>query len=193
MHLCGHDSTRTAGADSHLLRRPAGNLMMVDTPRFSPAPAAGYAVLGPVTDVLLTHRDHAAHGRAHADELAPCCGSTKGDSDAAPDADRVIRGTEPVGVAEGVHAHPLPGHTEGSVPYLADGTHCFSGDSFCWSRGTGGLGVAEFTRRLHDLADRTARLRPRTRPACRTTEAANSGVPRPTVRRGPLPGNGCTP
>jgi glyoxylase-like metal-dependent hydrolase (beta-lactamase superfamily II) len=48
-----------------------------------------------------------------------------------------------VQIAEGVIAHPLPGHTEGSVLYLADDTYCFSGDSFYWSRTTGDLAVAE--------------------------------------------------
>lgn len=97
-------------------------------------------------------------------------------------------------------AHPLPGHTEGSELYLADGTYCFSGDSFYWSRAASDLAVAEsvtwysitelaaslaraaprirfawllpghgdrqhlppgeFARRMHDLAARTASLRP---------------------------------
>jgi glyoxylase-like metal-dependent hydrolase (beta-lactamase superfamily II) len=98
-------------------------------------------------------------------------------------------------------AHPVAGHTRGSVLYLADETYCFSGDSFYWSRTTSDLAVAEsvtwysitelaaslartaprmsfawllpghgdrkhlppdeFTRRLRDLAGRTARLTPR--------------------------------
>lgn len=77
VYLCGHNSPHTAGANSYLLRRPAGNLMMIDTPRWSPALATKYATLGPITDVLLTHRDHAAHGRKYADRFAPACGSTK--------------------------------------------------------------------------------------------------------------------
>lgn len=42
--------------------------MMIDTPRWSESLAARYE-LGPVTDVLLTHRDHAAHGRRYADRF----------------------------------------------------------------------------------------------------------------------------
>ncbi|GGM92074.1 hypothetical protein GCM10011578_010030 [Streptomyces fuscichromogenes] len=59
---CGHDSPHTAGADSYLLRRPDGTSMTIGTPRRSPALAARHEAPGPVTDVLLTHRDHAAHG-----------------------------------------------------------------------------------------------------------------------------------
>jgi len=200
VHLCGHNSPHTAGANSYLLRRPAGSLIMIDTPRFSRVLAAKYAGLGPVTDVLLTHRDHAAHGRAYADRFGARLWIHEDDLTAAPDADHILRGTEPKQIADGVIAHPLPGHTKGSVLYLADDTYCFSGDSFYWSRTTGDLAVAEsvtwysvtelaaslartapllrfawllpghgdrkrlpleeFTRRIHDLAERTAHLTP---------------------------------
>lgn len=143
VHLCGHNSPHTAGANSYLLRRPAGNLMMIDTPRWSSALATKYAAIGPVTDVLLTHRDHAAHGRAYADRFGARLWIHEGDLAAAPDADEILQGTEPVEIADGVSAHPLPGHTEGSVLYLADDTYCFSGDSFYWSRSAGDIAVAE--------------------------------------------------
>ncbi|MFF1905166.1 MBL fold metallo-hydrolase [Kitasatospora sp. NPDC058218] len=139
--LCGHTSRHTAGANSYLLRRPDGYLM-VDTPRFTEPLAARFEALGPVTDVLLTHRDHAAHGRAYADRFGARLWIHEGDLDAAPDADRVLRGREPVEIAAGVVAHPFPGHTLGSVVYLADDRYCFSGDSFYWSRTTGDLEVA---------------------------------------------------
>ncbi|MEU6774966.1 MBL fold metallo-hydrolase [Streptomyces sp. NPDC046759] len=143
VHLCGHNSTHTAGANSYLLRRPDGTVMMVDTPRWSPALATRHEALGPVTDVLLTHRDHAAHGRRYADRFGARLWIHEGDLDAAPDADRVLRGTDPVEIAQGVIAHPLPGHTQGSVLFLADERYCFSGDSFYWSRTTADIEVVE--------------------------------------------------
>ncbi|MFH8408315.1 MBL fold metallo-hydrolase [Streptomyces sp. NPDC018019] len=141
--LCGHNSQHTAGANAYLLRRPGGTLMMVDTPRWSEPLAARYEALGPVTDVLLTHRDHAAHGRRYADRLGARLWIHEGDLDAAPDADRVLRGTRSVEIGDGVLAHPLPGHTPGSVLYVADERYCFSGDSFYWSRTTGDVEVAD--------------------------------------------------
>lgn len=143
VHLCGHNSTHTAGANSYLLSRPDGTVMMVDTPRWSTALAERYQALGRVTDVLLTHRDHAAHGRRYADAFGARLWIHEGDLEAAPDADRVLRGTDPATIAPGVVALPLPGHTRGSVLYLADGRYCFSGDSFYWSRATGDIEVAE--------------------------------------------------
>ncbi|MGW7426399.1 MBL fold metallo-hydrolase [Streptomyces sp. NPDC054813] len=143
VHLCGHNSTHTAGANSYLLRRPGGTAMMVDTPRWSTSLAARYEGLGPVTDVLLTHRDHAAHGRRYADRFGARLWIHEGDLDAAPDADRVLRGTDPAQIAEGVVAFPFPGHTRGSVLFLADERYCFSGDSFYWSRTTADIEVAD--------------------------------------------------
>ncbi|GAA2478593.1 MBL fold metallo-hydrolase [Streptomyces thermolineatus] len=141
LYLCGHNSRHTAGATSYLLRRPSG-AVMVDTPRWSEALATRYeALAGPVTDVLLTHRDHAAHGRRWADRLGARLWIHEGDLDAAPDADRVLRGTEPAVVADGLTAHPVPGHTAGSVLYVADDRYCFSGDSLYWSRTTADLEV----------------------------------------------------
>ncbi|GAA0488374.1 MBL fold metallo-hydrolase [Streptomyces stramineus] len=141
--LCGHNSKHTAGANSYLLLRPSGTVMMIDTPRWSRELAGRYAASGTVTDVLLTHRDHAAHGRRYADHFGARLWIHEGDLDAAPDADRVIRGLEPLEIGEGVTAHPLPGHTPGSVLYLADDRYCFSGDSFYWSRTTNDLEVTE--------------------------------------------------
>ncbi|MEU3844810.1 ferredoxin [Streptomyces sp. NPDC028635] len=140
--ICGHNSPRTAGAHSYLLLRPSGTVMMVDTPRWSRELGSRYADFGPVTDVLLTHRDHAAHGRRYADRFGARLWIHEGDLDAAPDADQVIRGLDPLPIGPGITAHPLPGHTRGSVLYLADDRYCFSGDSFYWSRTTGDLEVA---------------------------------------------------
>ncbi|NSC24990.1 MBL fold metallo-hydrolase [Streptomyces albus subsp. chlorinus] len=141
--LCGHNSQRTAGANSYLLRRPGGTWMMVDTPRFAERLAVRYEALGPVTDVLLTHRDHAAHGRRWADRLGARLWIHEGDLDAAPDADQVLRGTEPSWIAQGVRVFPLPGHTRGSVLYVADERLCFSGDSFYWARTLQDVEVAQ--------------------------------------------------
>ncbi|MEU5864285.1 MULTISPECIES: MBL fold metallo-hydrolase [unclassified Nonomuraea] len=165
VHLCGHNSPHTAGANAYLLRRPAGNLMMIDTPRWSSTLAAKYAALGPISDVLLTHRDHAAHGRQYADRFGARLWIHEGDLSAAPDADRVLRGDEPVEIADGVTAHPLPGHTEGSALYVADETYCFSGDSFYWSRTLGDLAVAESVTwySITELAASLARTAPRIR------------------------------
>ncbi|MET9177380.1 ferredoxin [Kitasatospora aureofaciens] len=140
--LLGHNSRQTAGANSYLCRRPTG-WVMIDTPRYSEALAGRYEALGPVTDVLLTHRDHAAHGRQYADRLGARLRIHEGDLAAAPDADEVLRGTDPVEISPGLVAHPFPGHTVGSVLYVADRRYCFSGDSLYWSRTNQDIEVQE--------------------------------------------------
>lgn len=161
---CGHNSPRTAAANAFLLRRPTGNLM-IDTPRFSAALADRYERLGPVTDVLLTHRDHVAHAREYADRFGARMWIHEGDLNALPDAEMVIRGLDPVEVAPGVIAHPLPGHTEGSVLYLADDRYCFTGDSFFWSRTCGDLDVVDTVTwySIRELAASLARTAPKIR------------------------------
>ncbi len=162
--FCGHNSRRTAAANSYLLRRASGS-MMIDTPRYSEALAARYEALGPVTDVLLTHRDHVAHARRYADRFGARLWIHEGDLDAAPDADEVLRGLDPREIAPGVVAHPLPGHTEGSVLYIADERYCFSGDSLYWSRTTSDMAVAEFVTwySIEELAASLARTADRLR------------------------------
>jgi len=140
VYFCGHNAPQTFGANSYLVVRPGGNLM-IDTPRWSEPLAAKYEALGPVTDVLLTHRDHAAHGREYADRFGANLWIHQGDLDSAPDADRVI--TERTEVVDGVTAYPFPGHTEGSVLYLVDNRYCFSGDSIYWSRASADIEVVE--------------------------------------------------
>ncbi|MFI2641733.1 4Fe-4S domain-containing protein [Streptomyces sp. NPDC018610] len=163
--ICGHNSRHTAGANSYLLTRPTGTAMMIDTPRWSPALAERYAAPAPVTDVLLTHRDHAAHGRRYADHFGARLWIHEGDLDAAPDADRVIHGPEAMEVGEGVTAHPVPGHTLGSVLYVADDRYCFSGDSFYWSRASGDLEVVQSVTwySIEELAASLARVAGRLR------------------------------
>lgn len=153
---CGHNSRQTAGANAYLLRRATGNLM-IDTPRWNEGLAERYERLGPVSDVLLTHRDHVAHGRRYADRFGARLWIHEGDLGACPDADQVVRGLDPVEITPGVVVHPFPGHTLGSVLYLADDRYCFTGDSFYWSRTTGDLEVAE-TVTWYDIRELAASL-----------------------------------
>lgn len=142
VYFCGHTSPATASAKGYLVRRETG-FMMIDPPMFSSALGRRYGALGPVTDVLLTHRDHAAHGQQYADFFGARLWIHEGDLDAAPGADQVMTGQDPIEIAPGVIAHPLWGHTEGNVIFLVDDTYCFSGDSFYWSRTTDDIEVFE--------------------------------------------------
>jgi glyoxylase-like metal-dependent hydrolase (beta-lactamase superfamily II) len=154
--LCGHTSLRTFGATSYLCRRPGGTAMMIDTPRFQPALARRYVeAVGPVTDVLLTHVDHVAHGRKWADALDARLWIHEGDLDSRPDADRVIRGHDPVEIGPGMVAHPFPGHSPGTTLFIADETFCFAGDALFWSETYDRLDLADSV--VYDSVARWAR------------------------------------
>ncbi|EFL23917.1 probable cell surface glycoprotein [Streptomyces himastatinicus ATCC 53653] len=142
--LCGHAAPKTYGATSYLLRRPDSTAMMIDTPHWRPALARRYEEkAGKITDVLLTHLDHVAHGRQYADAFGARLWIHEGDLHSRPDADSVIRGRDPVEIGPGVIAHPFPGHTAGSTVFVADDTFCFSGDAFFWSQSQQDLEVAD--------------------------------------------------
>ncbi|MEU6128459.1 ferredoxin, partial [Saccharopolyspora sp. NPDC047091] len=140
--LCGHTSLRTFGAMSYLCRRPDGTAMMIDTPKFRPVlPNRFQQAVGTITDVLLTHVDHVAHGRQWADALdavdprrrpGVAAGRRPRDPRLGPGGDRTRRGRAPV-------PRPQPGTTL----FIADERCCFAGDALFWS---------ESYRRI-DLAD----------------------------------------
>lgn len=142
--LCGHASTRTYGATSYLLRRPDGTAMMIDTPKWRPALARRYQQrVGTITDVLLTHLDHVAHGRQYADALGARLWIHEGDLFSRPDADEIIRGHDPVEIGAGVIAYPFPGHTAGTILFLADEKFCFTGDAMFWSHSLADLDLPD--------------------------------------------------
>lgn len=147
LYLCGYASAETYGANAYLLRRPQGNLL-VDAPRWSRAVARSYQDLGGIDQILVTHRDHIPHVAHYAEHFgaritihdldAERLGSGRGRSPV-----ELLHGNDPITVADGVLAVPVPGHTAGSVCYLVEGRWCFTGDSLYWSRAAADLEVFE--------------------------------------------------
>ncbi len=89
--------------------------------------------MGGIHTILLTHRDDVADAEKYAEKFGAEVVIHAADATAAPFASRTLEGVEPIEVAPGVVAIPLPGHTEGSVAYLVDETWLFTGDSMAWS------------------------------------------------------------
>jgi glyoxylase-like metal-dependent hydrolase (beta-lactamase superfamily II) len=134
----GHTSEDSFGATGYLVLRPDGNLM-VDAPRFTRALTGPLDALGGVAHVLLTHRDDVADAPRWADRYGARVWIHEADASAAPEATDLLRGRDPVTVAPGVVAIPVPGHTRGSVVFAVDGTWLFTGDSLAWSHRRGDL------------------------------------------------------
>lgn len=129
----GHNAEESFGADSYLVVRPDGNLL-VDSPRFTRRLVPPIEDLGGISDVLLTHRDDVADADRWAERFGARVWIHEADRSAAPYATEVLRDLDVVSVAPGVVAVPVPGHTRGSVVYAVDDTWLFSGDSLAWSR-----------------------------------------------------------
>jgi glyoxylase-like metal-dependent hydrolase (beta-lactamase superfamily II) len=131
VHRLGHNSRDSFGAHSYLVVRPGGNLM-VDAPRWTREVVEPVDRLGGVAHVLLSHRDDVADAQRYAEHFGARVWIHHDDRAAAPYATDLVTGLDPVTIADGVVAFPVPGHTRGSVLYLVDDGLLFSGDSLAW-------------------------------------------------------------
>ena len=158
VYYCGFTSERSYGASSYLIVRPEGNVL-VDSPRAASPLMKRIEEMGGVNLMFLSHRDDVAdHARFHQHfgcervihRLEPV------------EAERKLDGREPVELAGGLVAIPLPGHTRGSTALLYREKFLFSGDHLWWSENIGALNAsrsvcwyswAEQTRSMERLLD----------------------------------------
>jgi glyoxylase-like metal-dependent hydrolase (beta-lactamase superfamily II)/ferredoxin len=126
--FCGFTSKDSFGAWSWFVPRPDGNVL-VDAPRAAGVLLDRLEALGGVRRLFLTHADDVADHEAiakrfHCERVlheADVSGATRG-------VERVVSGTAPVPLADGLLAIPVPGHTEGSLALLVDERDLFTGD-----------------------------------------------------------------
>lgn len=138
VYRLGHNARSSFGAHSYLAVRATGNVM-VDAPRWTREVADPLTSLGGVDHIVLSHRDDVADAERYAIHFGATVWIHVHDRDAAPFATRLIDGTEPATISDGVVAFPVPGHTRGSVLYLIDDHLLFTGDSLCWDPARGRL------------------------------------------------------
>jgi len=126
--FCGFTSKDSFGAWSWFLRREDGNVL-VDSPRAAGVLLDRLEAMGGVRRMFLTHADDVADHEAIAKRFG--CERVMHEADLSEDTrgvERVLSGTEPVTLAPGLLAIPVPGHTEGSTALLVDGRDLFTGD-----------------------------------------------------------------
>ncbi len=139
VHWCGWTSPHSYGAWSWLFERPGGNVL-VDSPRASPALAAGLAARGGIARIVLTHRDDIAdHAFWQERFAAPRLAHAAEGLDFA---EHQIDGAEPVRLADDLLLIPVPGHTAGSLCLLYRNEVLFTGDHLWWSAPRGRLHAA---------------------------------------------------
>ena len=101
----GHTSEDSFGADSYLVER-AGGCLMVDSPRFTRRLVEPIEAMGGIADILLTHRDDVADADRWAAHFGSRVWIHEADRSAAPYATDLLRGLEPSTVAPGVWPSP---------------------------------------------------------------------------------------
>jgi glyoxylase-like metal-dependent hydrolase (beta-lactamase superfamily II)/ferredoxin len=123
VYRCGYASETSYGAQSYLVQRADGNVL-VDSPRFAAPLVRRIDELGGVSRMFLTHRDDVAdHARFR--ERFHCERIIHRD-DAVIDAEVLLEGDGELG--PGLRVIHVPGHTRGSCVLLVDDTYLFTGD-----------------------------------------------------------------
>jgi glyoxylase-like metal-dependent hydrolase (beta-lactamase superfamily II) len=161
VYRLGYNARASYGAHSFLIHRTGGNVM-VDSPRWTSAVVAQIEAWGGLSDILLTHQDDVADADRYARRFKARVSIHRDDRAAAPYADHILEGRDPIQLYDDLLAIPVPGHTAGSVVYLWANRCLFTGDSLAWNFDRGDLSAfrdfcwhswAEQTRSLRRLLD----------------------------------------
>lgn len=137
VYRLGYNAAASYGAHSFALRRESG-VYMIDSPRWTHAVVDQLAAWSGLAGILLSHEDDVADAGRYADHFHAAVWIHEKDCAAAPFADKLIKGDEPVVVADDLLAIPVTGHTRGSVCYLWN--RClFTGDTLAWDFETNDL------------------------------------------------------
>ena len=138
----GFNSEKSFGANSYFLRHEEGN-WLVDSPRYTTHLVETFERMGGIRYVFLSHEDDVADAARYARHFKATRIIHEHDSEAMPDAEWIVRDSEPVAATPHVQLIPVPGHTPGSLALLHDGGYLFSGDHLWWDREAGTLGAPE--------------------------------------------------
>ena len=118
-----------------MITRPEseGGNILIDSPRFATQLLKRIDALGGVQTMLLTHKDDIADHRLFRKRFN--CTRTMHADDGAErhGMENVIRGSDPVALADDLLAIPVPGHTRGHVVFLYRNKFLFTGDHLAWS------------------------------------------------------------
>ncbi len=136
----GFNSEKSFGANSYFIRRPGGN-WLIDSPRYMQRLVTTFEQWGGLHSIFLTHEDDVADADRYAKRFGARRIIHRADMAAAPDAEWLIDGNEPVRAAEDCLILPVPGHTQGSQALLFADRYLFTGDHLWWDREDSRLGM----------------------------------------------------
>jgi glyoxylase-like metal-dependent hydrolase (beta-lactamase superfamily II)/ferredoxin len=155
VYRCGYSSEASYGAQSYLVVREGGNVL-IDSPRFAAPLVRRLEELGGVRSMFLTHRDDVADHARFRERFG--CERIIHRDDAVIEAEVMLDGDRVL--APGLRVIHLPGHTRGSCALLVDDTYLFTGDHlWAWEgrlemgRSVSWYSWTEQKKSLHKLLD----------------------------------------
>jgi glyoxylase-like metal-dependent hydrolase (beta-lactamase superfamily II)/ferredoxin len=123
VYRCGYSSEASYGAQSYLVRRAEGNVL-IDSPRFAGPLVRRIDALGGIRHMFLTHRDDVADHARFRERFG--CERIIHRDDAVIDVEVLLDGDRELG--PGLRVIHVPGHTRGSCVLLVDDEYLFTGD-----------------------------------------------------------------
>ncbi len=129
---CGFNSEKSFGANSFFIEHQDGN-WLIDSPRYIKHLIEAFERRGGIAHIFLTHKDDVADADKYAAHFGAKRIIHRADADAAPAAERLIGGEEPVRVGAEFQIIPVPGHTAGSMALLYRERFLFTGDHLWWN------------------------------------------------------------
>ncbi len=139
VRFCGFASADSFGASSYLILRPDGNVL-VDSPRFTAPLVRRLEAMGGVRWMFLSHADDVADHAKFREHFN--CARVMHEGDATFEAERPVRGREPVRLQDDLLVIPTPGHTAGSQCLLYRDKFLFTGDHVWGDPEAGRLGAS---------------------------------------------------
>jgi glyoxylase-like metal-dependent hydrolase (beta-lactamase superfamily II)/ferredoxin len=141
VYYCGFTSPKSYGGSSYFIRHDEGN-WLVDSPKFLPPLVRKFEAWGSIANIFLTHRDDVADAERYAKHFGSKRHIHRLELSSQPEAEHVLEGFEPLGLAKGIISIPTPGHTAGHCCLLLDDRYLFTGDHLWWDRDERRLGAS---------------------------------------------------
>ena len=135
---CGFNSEKSYGANSYLIEHPDGN-WLIDSPRYVKHLIDAFEQKGGIATIFLTHGDDVADSDKYAAHFGAKRIIHQEDASAAPGAEWIIAGEDPLQAGPEFRIIPVPGHTAGSMVLLYKDTFLFTGDHLWWNLHTKSL------------------------------------------------------